>query len=371
MTTRTPIYLDYAATCPADPRVVRAMDGAWQAANTASSHPRGQKSKELSIECRRALAQVIGAKPREVVWTSGATEADNLAIKGYAESAENPHIITIATEHKAVLRSAETTAAWGARVTVLPVDERGQLDLDELAEVVEPGALVSAMLVNNETGGIHPIAEVAEICLDAGALLHCDATQALGRVPVRVNVLGDMVSLSAHKVYGPKGIGCLWLREGVELAPQICGGRQERGLRAGTTPVPLCVGFAKAAELAAEKLEQEHGRLAKLRQQLLADLGRRGVFFSVNGAGAPTVPAICSLAFPHTDGEKLLQLVSKEVCVSTGSACNLDGPSHVMAAMGVPEDVAVLRITLGRWTTARDVSRAAEVVERAARRARV
>ena len=365
------IYLDYAATCPCDRRVVRAMNGAWGSANTASQHKRGEQSKEASIRSRKRVAKAIGAHAREVYWTSGATEADNLAIKGYAESAADPHIFAPTTEHKAVIRSMETAAAWGAVTYLVPTDARGTVDLETVASILDEGNLLSVMLVNNETGVIQPIAELAAICHEAGALIHCDATQALGRLPVDVQALDvDMASFSAHKVCGPKGIGCLYIREGVELQAQICGGAQERGLRAGTTAVPLCVGFAEAADIATRMLEDEHARLGKLRAQFLSELERRGVMFHVNGAGAPTVPAIMSLAFPDTDAETLLAYVSKDLCVSTGSACNEGEPSHVMEAMGVPETAAVLRITLGRWTKPADVTKAAAVIERGARQAR-
>ncbi len=367
-----PIYLDYAATCPCDPRVVRAMDRAWGAANTSSSHSRGVASKETAIECRKAVAAAIGANAHEICWTSGATEADNLAIKGYAESVDRPHVFAPSTEHKAVLRSMGVVSGWGAVTYEIPVDSRGQLDLELIESILDEGNLLSCMLVNNETGVVHPIAEIARLCREAGAILHCDATQALGRLPIDVDALGvDLASFSAHKLCGPKGIGCLYVREGLQLAPQICGGAQERGLRAGTTPVPLCVGFATAAQIAVAMLEGEHARMAKMRSRLLDELEQRGVMFAVNGAGAPVVPSIISLSFPDTDADKLLALVGKDLCVSTGSACNEGERSHVMTAMGVPEDVAVLRVTLGRWTKPGDVTKAAESLECGVRGARV
>lgn len=355
-----PIYLDYAATCPCDPRVDRAMGKVAKCANSASSHPLGLEARDHSVESRRAVAAAIGVRAREVVWVSGATEADNLAIKGYALATPDPLIITCATEHKAVLASCEQVEKWGAKVVVLGVDEHGRIDMDELAAHLETGCLVSLMLVNNETGVTHPMWQVAKLCRERGAICHCDATQGLGRVPFRASDIGDMVSLSAHKICGPKGVGALWAREEVVLEPLIVGGKQEEGLRAGTTPVPLCVGFAEAVRIAKREGKEERSKISRLQGRLLAGIGE-STTYRVNGWEAPRVSAITSICLP-ADAEKLVDFVTKRVCVSTGSACSKDGPSHVLGAMGVDPECATLRISLGRWTTQHEVDLAVRVI---------
>lgn len=353
-----PIYLDYAASCPCDPWVVKAMAGSWGCANAASGHRLGLESREQAIDARRTLARSLGCRAREIYWMSGATEANNLAITGYAGPRPRVRIITCATEHKSVLRPAQATG----RAIVLGVSDSGLVSLQDLSDAIEPGALVSIAMVNNETGVIQPWRDIASLCVEGGAIYHCDATQGLGRLPIDLRRWPvHMVSLSSHKVCGPKGIGALFIREGVELAPQILGGRQERSLRAGTTPTPLCVGFATAARIAVDTLPAEHARIAALRAAFLDGLTELEVPFRVTGSDAPRVPAIVSLCLPG-DASQLLEYVSREICVSTGSACSLDGPSHVLAAMGIGPECATLRVSFGRWTTLDDTQRAARVI---------
>lgn len=351
-------YLDYAATCPVDPRVLRAMRPWWGGANPASDHPEGESSREAVAAARRVIARLLGAKPREVVFCSGATEADNLALLGYAEAVAHPHIVTCATEHKAVLASAERAQRFAA-VDVLPVSSEGLVDPDLVAKVAHEGSLVSVMAVNNETGVCQPLEAISGVCRRVGALLHVDAAQALGRFPLSVGGY-DMMSLSAHKAYGPKGMGALWIREGVLVEPQIVGGRQEHHMRAGTGNTPAVVGFARAAQLACAPLEKETERLARLNRRLVEELGGR-----ISGQNAPRVPGIVSLRFPGIDNDRLLSLVCDTICCSAGSACSADGRSHVMRAMGI--DDAVLRVSLGRYTTNSDISVAVERIQSAAR----
>jgi cysteine desulfurase len=353
------IYLDFAATCPLEPRVKRVMDQWWSCGNAASSHEAGIRSREANTRARAVVAKWLGAQPREIVFTSGATEADNLALKGYADSADHAHIVTAATEHKAVLRSAEYLDRWGIPVEVLPVGSDGIVDLDELHDKLRPGSLCSIMAVNNETGVIAPIREIGGICRKRGALFHVDAAQGLGRIPMSVRGI-DMLSVSAHKIYGPKGIGALFVREGVQIEPQIHGGRQEHAMRAGTSPTPLIVGFAAAIEIACSNLHANDARIRLLRQRLVDHVRAACPRATISCPGARRVPGIVSLEFPGLDGQALLQRVCERVCCSTGSACSADGPSHVLAALGIEH--AVLRISLGRTTTAREVSTAARQI---------
>jgi cysteine desulfurase len=359
------IYLDYAASCPVDPKVVKAMAPMWSCGNPASSHAAGRRADAKLTRARAHVANAIGASPDEVVFTSGATEADNWAIKGYVQRASDPLLVFPATEHKAILRSAEAVSDWGTPSVVLPVDSWGRIDLNQLWEAARPGALVSVMAANNETGVVQSLREIGEICHERRALFHSDAAQGLGRMPLDVDELGvDLMSLSAHKIYGPKGVGALYIRKGVEIEPLVHGGRQENGRRAGTSNPPLVVGFAKAAQLATACLRQENPRLWALQGQLLDSIRQIAPGVRVNGEEASRVPGIVSLGFPGADPEELLAATGASLCCSSGSACELDGPSHVMEEMGV--DCAVLRISLGRWTTTRDAAIAGRHIARSA-----
>lgn len=359
------IYLDYAATCPMDARVVKAMQPMWCCGNPASGHEAGQSADEYVTEARKNLARCLGAQPGEVVFTSGATESDNWAIKGYADRMPAGAVVSQATEHKAILSSLEVVGRKGMRTAVLPVNQDGVIDLQQLWSLVEPGSLVSIMAVNNETGVIQPVSDIGAICADRGAFFHCDAAQAMGRLPLDVDAMGvHLMSLSAHKVYGPKGIGALYMRDGVELEPMLHGGRQERGRRAGTTNVPLVIGFAEAVRLATNSLDAESRRVVALCDRLIDGVLDQVPGAQVNGVGAQRAPGIVSFAFPGADQDELLGGVGQRLCCSAGSACSLDGPSHVMKAMGI--SVAVLRVSVGRWTTQKNVERAADQIASAA-----
>lgn len=365
------VFCDYAATCPTAPEVVEAMAGLWMCANPASEHAAGRVADDAVSEARGELARLINASPEEIIFTSGATESNNLAVKGFALASTGCWLLASATEHKSVLRSI----AWATGdAPFLSVKPSGELPLDSLADRLRQlkpkrgAALVSVQAVNNETGVIQPVRQVADVCARFGAVFHCDAAQALGRLRLDVEAMGvDMMSLSAHKAYGPKGIGALYVRNGLKLEPLLHGGRQEGGRRAGTSSPPLVVGFVTAAKLAEKRREYEDAALGGLRAQLLSDLEQRRVRFRVNGHddGAWCVPGIISVAFPGNDPERTLIEARRNLCCSAGAACGLDGPSHVLNAMGAP--LASLRISLGRWTTGDDIACIANALERAAR----
>lgn len=375
---RKPVYLDYAATTPVDPRVAEAMaacltlDGIF--ANPASrSHLYGWQAEEVVEEARGRVAALISADPREIVWTSGATEANNLALKGAAAAyrarhPEGGHLITSAIEHKAVLDPAQWLEEQGFAVTRLAPTAGGQIDPEQLRQALRPDTfLVSLMWVNNELGTFNDIAALGALCRAQGCLFHVDAAQAAGKLAIDLSEKPiDMLSLSAHKFYGPKGIGALFVRRapGVELQPQIHGGGHERGLRSGTLATHQCVGMGLAAELAQQHLDEEGSRLSALRERLwqgLKDLP--GV--QLNGQPDERVPGILNLAFAGCDGEMLL-LSLRDLAVSSGSACNSASlsPSYVLKAIGLSDDLAQasLRFSLGRFTTEADIDFAIEHV---------
>jgi len=376
-----PIYLDYNATTPVDPRVLEAMRPAFEVhfGNPASrTHAYGWAAARLVDKAREALARHLGGTPDEFIFTSGATEANNLAIKGavWARGGRRCHLVTCATEHKAVLDPCRRLATeTGAELTVLPVDRLGHLDLQRLQDALRPDTvLVSVMLANNETGTLHELAEVAAVCRPRGVLLHTDATQAVGKIPVNVAALGvDLLSLSAHKFYGPKGIGVLWRRRGVPLVPLLDGGGHEQGIRSGTLAVPLIVGLQRALEISCADLETERVRLAALRDTL-----RRLTLESLpgleeNGDPERRLPNTLNLTFHGVDGNALLASLPG-LAVSSGSACTSadPSPSHVLLAMGRSkrEAQASLRFSLGRPTTLAEVEAAAEMVSAACARLR-
>ena len=375
-----PIYLDNQATTPCDPRVVDAMLP-WfteRFGNPHSAeHGMGQEAGAAVDAARAAVAALLGADAREIVLTSGATEANNLAIKGAARHAAamgdpRRRVITVATEHKCVLESVADLAHEGFDPVVLPVGSDGLLDPDALAEALSvPTLLVSVMVVNNETGVVQDIAAIAGMAHAAGALFHTDAAQAVGKLPIDVAGMGiDLLSLSGHKLYGPKGIGALYVRRRprVRLQPLFSGGGQERGLRSGTVPTPLAVGLGEACRLAGLEMAEEGARLAGLRDRLLAGLRGR-VETRMNGSVARRIPGNLNLVFPVPALE--LMRAIPELCVSTGSACSSAAvqPSYVLRAMGLDDAAAArtLRIGLGRFTSAADVDFAAERLADAAR----
>ncbi len=370
-----PIYLDYNATTPVDPAVVDAMLPTFTEhfGNPSSEgHAFGWVADELVAQGRERLGALLGAQPESLVFTCGATEAVNLAIRGAAEAyrGKKDHLVTVATEHKAVLQACEAAERAGARLTVLGVGADGLLDLDALRDALtERTLLVAVMWANNETGVVQPLREIAAIARARGALVMTDATQAVGKIPVDVEAAGvDLLACSGHKCYAPKGVGALYRRRRgprVRLAPLIVGGGQEDGLRSGTLNVPGIVGFGKAAEIAAETMGAEAARLAALRDRLEGALLARLPGARVNGAGAPRLPNTTNLAFPGVRTRDLLPAM-RGVAVSTGSACQTKAaaPSHVLTAMGLSDAdaFASVRFSAGRFTTEEQIARAVEEV---------
>lgn len=360
------IYLDHASTTPVRSEVLEAMLPYFseEYGNPSSIYPLGQTASDAVAEAREVLADIIGATPREVFFTSGGTEADNWAIKGFARAnaAKGKHLITSAIEHHAVLHTCEALEREGFEVTYLPVDEHGLVRPEDLKAALRPDTiLVSIMFANNEIGTIQPIGELAAITHEHGAVFHTDAVQAFGHEPIDVNALGiDMLSASAHKIYGPKGVGLLYVRKGVKLANLLDGGQQERGKRATTENVPGIVGFAKAAELAAAELVPEHDRQRALRDHAIRRVLAEIPHAKLNGSWESRLANNVSFSFEFIEGEgMLLQLAARGICVSSGSACtsgSLD-PSHVLLAIGLPHEIAhgSLRLTIGRATTLEDV----------------
>ena len=369
-----PVYLDNQATTPCDPRVLALMLP-WfteRYGNPHSAeHQMGLDAEAAVEEARTEIAALIGAEAREIVLTSGATEANNIAIKGAARHARRMgdlrrRVITVATEHKCVLESVADTAEDGFEPVVLPVEPDGRLDPTVLREALaEPTLLVSVMAVNNETGVIQDIAGLAAITRDAGALFHTDAAQALGKIPIDVQGI-DLLSLSGHKLYGPKGVGALFVRRRprVRLAPLFSGGGQERGLRSGTLPTPLVVGLGEACRLARLEMTAEAMRLTGLRDQLLAGLRRHMPELKMNGSLRHRIPGNLNITFP-VPALDLMRTVP-ELCVSTGSACSSAAiePSYVLRALGLTDNAAArtLRLGLGRFTSAADVDYAVEAL---------
>lgn len=365
-----PIYLDYQATTPTDPRVVAAMLP-WFSERFgnphSASHAFGREAEEAVETARRQIAAIIGADPREIVFTSGATESNNLALKGVARfyAERKDHIVTCATEHKCVLETAKQLERDGFSLTILPVGADGLLDPAAVAAAIGKRTLaVSVMAANNEIGVLQPIAAIGRLCRERGVFFHTDAAQAVGKVPIDVDAMNiDLLSLTAHKIYGPKGIGALYVRRRprVRLAPLISGGGQERGMRSGTLPTPLCVGFGAACVLAAEEIDAAAGTRGRLRDRFLDGIRARLPDVIVNGSLVARLPGNLSLSFPGLDGERLMARLP-DLAVSTGSACTSAAiePSHVLRAIGVPEVLAraSIRFSFGRMTTEDEVDRA-------------
>jgi cysteine desulfurase len=373
MTVKTPIYMDYAATCPVDERVVQAMLPYFTThfGNAASrTHQFGWVAEEAVDKARKQVAALIGADAKEITFTSGATEANNLAIKGVAEflRGKGNHIITAVTEHKAVIDTCKHLERNGCEVTWLGVGHDGLVDLDELAQAIRPSTiLVSLMAANNETGVIQDIAAIGALCHKRKVLFHTDAVQAYGKVPLDVDAMHiDLLSISAHKIYGPKGVGALYVRRRnprVRIAPQMHGGGHERGNRSGTLAVPLIVGLGAAAELAGQDMAVEAKRILELREHLRARLTEEIPNAIVNGTLERHLPGTLNISFAYVEGESLLMGL-KEVAVSSGSACTSASlePSYVLRAMGLDDELAhsSLRITIGRFTTLEEVDYVAD-----------
>ena len=383
MAIKLPIYMDYHATTPADPRVVQAMLPYFTEhfGNSASrNHPFGWEAEEAVDKARKQVAELIGAVAKEIVFTSGATESNNLAIKGVAEMsrAKGNHIITTVTEHKAGSDTCKRLEKEGYRVTYLPVQKDGLISLDELrAAISDQTILISIMTANNEIGVIQPIAEIGAIAKEKGILFHTDAVQAAGKIPFNVNDLKvDLVSLSAHKMYGPKGVGALYVRRRnprVLLAEQISGGGHERGMRSGTLNVPGIVGLGRAAEICKAEMATETARLRKMRDRLNDELHANLDEIYVNGSMEHRLPHSLNISFAYVEGESLLMGLN-DVAVSSGSACTSASlePSYVLKALGAGDDLAhsSIRFGLGRWTTEEEVDYVAEKLTNVVRRLR-
>ncbi|KVH39850.1 cysteine desulfurase [Burkholderia cepacia] len=361
-----PIYMDYSATTPVDPRVVDKMVPFLheQFGNPASrSHSYGWDAEQAVEEARAHVAALLGADPREIVWTSGATEGNNLAIKGAAHfyQGKGKHLVTVKTEHKAVLDTCRELERQGFDVTYLDVREDGLVDLDALQQALRADTiLVSVMLANNETGVIQPVAGIGALCRARGIVFHCDAVQAAGKIPVDVNALNvDLLTVTAHKVYGPKGIGALYVRRKprVRIEAQMHGGGHERGMRSGTLPTHQIVGMGEAFRLAKEEMAEESRRVGALRDRLLAGLSTLDEVY-VNGDLARRIPHNLNVSFNFVEGESLIMGI-KGVAVSSGSACTSASlePSYVLRALGRSDELAhsSIRFTLGRFTTEAEV----------------
>jgi len=364
-----PLYLDNHATTPMDPRVLEAMLPYFveKFGNAASrNHAFGWEAEEAVENARKQLARLIHADPKEIVFTSGATESDNLALKGVVEMyrEKGDHIITGLTEHRAVLDTAKALETKrGIKVTYLPVDKTGLVSPDDVRQAItDKTILISIMLANNEIGTINPMKEIGKIAKEKGILLHCDATQGVGKIPVDVQEMGiDLMSFTAHKIYGPKGIGALYVRKKaprVRIAPMIAGGGHERGGRYGTLPVPLIVGFGKACELCEQEMPTESVRLAKMRDRLQAGIMKALEEVYLNGHPTQRLPHNLNISFAYVEGESLLMGV-KTIALSSGSACTSATlePSYVLRALGVGSDLAhsSIRFGLGRFNTDEEI----------------
>ncbi len=380
---KLPIYMDYHATTPVDPRVLEAMMPFFteKFGNAASrNHPFGWEAEEAVEAARKQVADLIGANPKEIIFTSGATESNNLAIKGAAEMyrEKGNHIITCVTEHKAVIDTCKKLEKQGLRVTYLPVQKDGRISLDDLrAAINDKTILITIMTANNEIGVIQPIAEIGAIAKEKGILFHTDGVQAVGKVPFDVTALKvDLVSISGHKIYGPKGVGALYVRRRnprVLLAEQISGGGHERGMRSGTLNVTGIVGLGKAAELCKQEMVKDTERLSQLRDRLNAQLHKSLDEIYINGSMEHRLPHNLNISFAYVEGESLLMGIN-DVAVSSGSACTSASlePSYVLKALGAGDDLAhsSIRFGLGRWTTDEEVDYVVDKLTKVVRRLR-
>jgi len=369
------IYLDYAATTPTHPEVVKAMLPYFTEVfgNPSSIYAGGQEAKGAIEEARANVADLIGAQDEEIVFTSGGTEADNFAIKGVAYANENKgnHIITTTIEHHAVLETCHFLETKGFKVTYLSVDEYGMVDPEDVRKAItNQTILISVMQANNEIGTLEPLAQIGKIAREAGVYLHTDAVQTVGHIPISVDELGvDLLSMSAHKLYGPKGVGALYIRKGTKLLPFMHGGEQERGRRASTENVPGIVGLGKAAEIAKQEMNKEAERLTYLRDKLINSLLEQIDHTRLNGHPTHRLPNNVNVSISFAEGESMcLNLDLEGICVSTGSACtsSVTEPSHVLLALGLPplEVHSSLRFSSGKWTTEAEIDRVLEVLPR-------
>jgi cysteine desulfurase len=367
------IYLDYAASTPVDPLVVNEMSLYYNDiyGNPSSIHQQGQSAREAIDEARDKVARLIGAKSTEIIFTSGGSESNNLALKGIAlaQKDKGNHIITSNIEHPSVANTCKSLETSGFRVTLIPVDEYGMVNPDDVKKAITPRTiLISIMHANNEIGTIQPLSEISAIARDAGVYLHADAVQTTGHIEVDVEKMGiDMLSISAHKLYGPKGVGALYLRNGVNIIPLIHGGGQENGYRSGTENIAGIAGFGKAAELAKEELVDEIKREIGLRNYLIHELSNRIDNVKLNGHPEKRLPNNSNISIDGINSaDLLLSLDSQGIYISTGSACIAleSEPSHILTAIGLSPAMArsALRLTIGRWTTRQQIDRVIEIL---------
>jgi len=368
------IYLDYAATTPVHPEVLRAMEPYWseEFGNPSSIHNFGRQARDAIEKARESVASIIGAKPEEIVFTSGGTESNNFAIIGvaYALAEKGRHIITSAVEHHAVIEPCKFLEKQGFEVTYLPVDGEGFVAPEDVKSAIRDDTiLISIMHANNEVGTIEPVEEIGAIAREAGVIFHTDAVQTVGHVEVSVDRLRcDLLSVSAHKLYGPKGIGALYIRRGTRIARYMHGGEQERKRRAGTHNVPAIVGFGKACEIAKREMPEEAQRLEKLRDWFINEVERRIDHIRLNGPRTHRLPNNINFVVEYVEGEAMiLRLDMAGIAASTGSACSSGSlePSHVLLAMGLPHELAhgSLRFTLGKWTEKEELEYTLDVLE--------
>lgn len=366
---KLPIYLDYHATTPLDPRVLDTMLPCLQEkfGNAASrNHPFGWEAEKLAENARKQCAKILNAQPKEIIFTAGTTESNNMALRGITEMyrEKGNHLITQVTEHKSILDAVKYLEKQGMTVAVLPVDSHGLIDLEKLRQAItDKTVLISIMAANNEIGTIQPLAEIGKIAKERGVFFHVDAAQAVGKIPMDVEKMGiDLLSFSGHKMYGPKGIGALYIRSKnprVRLTPLILGGGQEEGLRSGTLNVPGIVGLGKACEIAMEEMAPEAKRLLTLRQKLHKQIADKLEEVYLNGHPDQRLPGNLNLSFTGVEGESLLMALSDEIAVSSGSACSSARvePSYILKALGIPEDRihGSIRFGLGRFTTEEEI----------------
>ncbi|MGB2814123.1 MAG: cysteine desulfurase NifS [Dehalococcoidales bacterium] len=369
------IYLDYAATTPTHPDVVEAMLPYFTNSfgNPSSIYACGQDAKEAIEGARASVAALIGARDEEIIFTSGGTEADNAALKGvaYASGGRGQHIITSSIEHHAILETSHFLETQGFEITYLPVDEYGMVDPDDVRRAItDKTIIVSIMHANNEVGTIQPVAEIARITREAGVYLHTDAVQAVGHVPFTVDELGvDLLSLSAHKLYGPKGVGAFYIRKGTKLVSFMHGGEQEYGRRASTHNVPGIVGLGKASQIARQETDEEAERVTRLRDKLRNGILENIDHVRLNGHPQVRLPNNLNVSISYAEGEAMcLKLDREGICCSTGSACTSAAtePSHVLTALGLDplQSHSSLRFSLGKWTTEEEIDRVLEVLPR-------
>lgn len=373
MTIKLPIYLDYQSTTPMDPRVIDVMVKSMTEdfGNPHSrTHSLGWKAEEVVEIARRQVADLIGADAKEIFFTSGATESNNIAIKGVAKfyGREKNHIITVATEHKCVINSARDLEQEGFGATFLPVQKNGIIDLNELEKAItDKTCIVSVMAVNNEIGVIQPIKEIGAICRKKGVFFHSDCAQAFGKIPLDVNSMNiDLMSISGHKIYGPKGIGAIYIRRKprVRIKSVFSGGGQERGIRSGTVPTPLVVGFGKAAEIAKNEMESDYARIKKLSDKFY-DAMMKLTHIYLNGDKEKRYAGNLNFSFAGIEGESMIMAI-KDLAVSSGSACTSSSlePSYVLHALGVEDDLAhtSIRFGIGRFTTEEEIDYAIKLI---------